>query len=153
MNNNSIDTTLFDGDMSLDAAVIPYIEGYKSCLLFGNGKTTSEIKKLVGQLQTVDDKAEFTPNKLVPLKDGFYDLENVTLKKTSLVIVDGCSILDGGKRERLMEYKDKLNINARYLVDDTHRESERKLAIDLAAWKGVEAMFIKTELKEFAVIG
>lgn len=150
----NVDRSVFDGNMSYDVEILDIIleKKPKTVLEFGAGKSTKELRKLA-KVVTVDDEKRWKPNIHAELKNGTFDLEGVVLPKTDMVLIDAPSILKGAVRENIMAYKDQLHKDAVYIVDDTHRPSERNLAQLIGEWKQMPVVYVKTTLKEFAVIG
>lgn len=148
------DRKKFNGDMSYAPQVLDEILRIrpKHILEFGAGQCTPELRKIC-RVTSVDDDPNYKPTMLLPNVKGFFDLSGTPLPSgVDLVIVDGPSILKGGARERMVDYLDKFPKEAVYIVDDTHRAGELKLAQLLGAWKGKSVRFVKTNLKEFAII-
>jgi hypothetical protein len=152
--NKNVDRSVFDGDMSYDVEILDIIleRKPKTILEFGAGKSTKELRK-ISKVVTIDDEKRWKPNIYSELKNGTFDLDGVELPKTDMVLIDAPSILKGAVRENLMAYKDQMHKEAVYIVDDTHRPSERNLAEAIAEWKQTPVVYVKTRLKEFAVIG
>jgi hypothetical protein len=152
--NKNVDRSVFDGDMSYDVEILDIIleRKPKTILEFGAGKSTKELRK-ISKVVTIDDEKRWKPNIYSELKNGTFDLDGVELPKTDMVLIDAPSILKGAVRENLMAYKDQMHKEAVYIVDDTHRSSERNLAEAIGEWKQTSVVYVKTRLKEFAVIG
>ncbi|MEY2951352.1 MAG: hypothetical protein RL622_429, partial [Actinomycetota bacterium] len=115
------------------------------------GKTISLLK---------DHKVRGVDVRIAPLQpyaNGFtwYDTSMIKdLKKIDLLIIDGPpgSKNPEARYPALAEFKDKLSSKAVIIIDDVHREGERKLAEDFAKGMPNHQLVILDHEKGTAVI-
>jgi GT2 family glycosyltransferase len=152
------DMTKFDGNWSYDQAVWTLLHRIlpfgSSILEFGGGQCTPELHKWY-RVFTVEDDYAYPGDLHVPFNEDtrFYDLTGHRLPQTQAVLIDGPSALKGADRAMLAEYAaDHLSPLSMYVVDDTHRQAEQRLATWLGEWTRRRVHHVSTPRKAFAYI-
>ena len=152
-----VDSDKFDGSWSYAHSVLDHLlynYPYQSSILeFGGGKCTPELKKIY-RVTTIDNNRNYPADIYCDLdvKTKFYDLSNVELPITQLVMVDGPSAVVGALRSNFMLWMHKVSDKSGFVIDDVHRAEEAKLLEMISASVGRPATTVKTERKAFGYI-
>jgi hypothetical protein len=163
--NEDIDYTNLNGwsiSSEMFNWILNNIEEGSTVLEFGAGKSTIELAKRYKVISIEQDIrwAHLTKDAtyyVSPIIENWYDtkivMKAVLGRHIKLVIIDGPS--GTGNRKGLIKFLiyNRVLINtAVFIVDDTHRESERAIAERISVMTKRSPIYIKDSEKEFCVI-